>query len=85
MADPTLPGRRPFTNLWDFVVRAYRPIGNWVCIAILVMHGLVLPVAALLGRAVTVQLSGADLLAIIALMGLGWHQRTKEKREGLTS
>lgn len=88
MAEPSihdpLPPRRPFKSAWDFVVRAARPIGLWVGVLILFVHGVVLPIAALCGRPVQ-GFSATELLGICALVGLGWHQRTKEKREGLTS
>lgn len=80
----TLPPRRPLSGLWDFVVRGARPAGLWVGLLVLFVHGVVLPIAALCGR--TVQgFNATELLGICALVGLGWHQRTKEKREGLTS
>ena len=76
--------RRPFASPWDFVVRAHRPIGLWVGVVILFVHGVVIPIAALFGRLV-VGFNAMELLGICGLVGLGWHQRTKEKREGLTS
>lgn len=88
MAEPSihdpLPPRRPFKSVWDFVVRAARPVGLWVGVLILFVHGVVLPIAALMGRLV-VGFNAVELLSICGLVGLGWHQRTQEKREGLTS
>lgn len=81
--DP-LPPRRRFSSPWDFVVRGYRPIGCWVAVITLFVHLVVLPIADLFGRHVE-RLSAVELATIVTLLGLGWHQRSKEKREGLTS
>jgi hypothetical protein len=81
--DP-LPPRRPITSIWDFAVRAWRPTASWVCVLVLLVNGVVLPVAQLWG--VTVQpLSWADLSVFALGLIAAGASRTVEKIQGVTS
>lgn len=81
--DP-LPRRRPLAGLWDGYVRAWRPSTSWACIAILLLHGLVVPTTQLARGA---EITAPDALfygALVLLLKLA-HDRRVERTEGVTS
>lgn len=80
-----LPPRRPFSSFWDFVVRAYRPVGAWVGVATMIVHGVVIPLLPVFGTAPV----AIDWLGVTAFLGICWGPpvvaRTVEKLRGVTS
>lgn len=79
-----VPDRPPFRSFWDFVVRGWRPVTCWICSAVLVVNGLVLPLAQLWGVAVT-PLSWAEMSLFVGGLIAAGTQRTIEKINGVTS
>lgn len=81
---PPLPQRRPIASIWDFAVRAWRPTASWVCVLVLLVNGVILPMAQLWG--VTVQpLSWSDLSVFALGLIAAGAARTVEKIQGVTS
>ncbi len=82
--DP-LPPRRPVSGFWDFVVRGWRPVGAWAGVGAIVVHGLVIPLLPVFGRAPV----AVDWLGLAAFLGLVFGPlvaaRTVEKLNGVTS
>lgn len=83
-SDP-LPPRRAFSSFWDFVVRGYRPIGAWVGVATMLVHGVVIPLLPVFGQLPV----AVDWLGVCAFLGVCWGPpvvaRTIEKLNGVTS
>lgn len=78
-----LPPRRPIAGLFDFMVRGWRPAASWACVLILLLWGLAVPIVAMFqGRPPHLDL--ALLGVLLAALKLS-HDRTSEKKEGLTS
>lgn len=82
--DGPLPPRRPIGGVWDFVVRAWRPTASWVCVLVLLVNGVVLPLAQLWGTTVT-PLSWSDLSIFALGLIANGAARTVEKIQGVTS
>jgi len=84
MATPA-PPRRPFTSVWDFVVRAYRPFAAWIGVGTALVHGVIIPLLPLFGRAPV----AIDWMGVAAFLGVLWGPlvaaRTVEKLKGVTS
>lgn len=86
---PTLqiapPLRRPFTGLWDFVVRAYRPTAAWIGVGTMLIHGIILPCLPLFGTApVAIDWMGVSAFLTV-VFGPLVVARTVEKIQGVTS
>lgn len=80
-----LPCRRPIAGLWDFIVRAYRPVAAWVGVLTMAVHGVVIPMLPVFGVApVAIDWMGVNaFLAVV--FGPLVVARTVEKVQGVTS
>jgi len=82
--DP-LPPRRPFAGVWDFVVRAWRPVAAWSGVGSIVVHGVILPLLPVFGVAPV----AIDWVGVSAFLGVVFGPlvvtRTVEKLNGVTS
>ncbi|WP_370236559.1 hypothetical protein [Brevundimonas sp.] len=81
----TLPDRRPIGGLWDFAVRAYRPTAAWVGVMTMLVHGVIVPLLPVFGRAPV----AIDWVGVSAFLGVIFGPlvvaRTVEKVRGVTS
>ncbi len=79
------PVRRKFASLWDFVVRAYRPVAAWIGVLTMAVHGVILPMLPVFG----VPPVAIDWLGISTFLGVVFGPlvvaRTVEKIQGVTS
>lgn len=79
------PVRRKFASLWDFVVRAYRPVAAWIGVLTMMVHGVILPMLPVFGAAPV----AIDWLGISTFLGVVFGPlvvaRTVEKIQGVTS
>ena len=84
-APRTLPERRPILGLWDFAVRAWRPVAAWIGVLSIAVHGVVIPLLPVFGRAPV----AIDWVGLAAFLGLVFGPlvvaRTVEKMNGVTS
>lgn len=76
--------RQPFRSRWDFAVRGWRPIMCWICVVVLVVNGVVLPMAQLWGAQVQ-PLDWSALAVFAGTLGIAGVQRSTEKIYGVTS
>lgn len=80
-----LPCRRPIAGLWDFVVRAYRPVAAWVGVLTMLVHGVVIPLLPVIGVAPV----ATDWMGVNAFLAVVFGPlvvaRTVEKVQGVTS
>lgn len=80
-----LPPRRPFASFWDFCVRAYRPVAAWVGVLTMIVHGLIIPLLPVFGRApVAIDWMGVTAFLTV-IFGPLVVARTVEKLNGVTS
>lgn len=81
----TPPVRRKFASVWDFVVRAYRPVAAWIGVLTMAVHGVILPMLPVFG----VSPVAIDWLGISTFLGVVFGPlvvaRTVEKIQGVTS
>lgn len=81
----TPPVRRKFASVWDFVVRAYRPVAAWIGVLTMAVHGVILPMLPVFG----VPPVAIDWLGISTFLGVVFGPlvvaRTVEKIQGVTS
>lgn len=84
IGDP-LPPRRPIEGVWDFAVRAWRPVAAWIGVATIAVHGVILPMLPVFGVAPV----AIDWMGVAAFLGLVFGPlvvaRTVEKINGVTS
>lgn len=79
-----LPPRRPLAGKWDFMVRGWRPAASWALIAVILVHGVIIPLTELARRQ---EISAPDALfygALALLLKLA-HDRRREREGGITS
>lgn len=85
MTAPSAPVRRPFASFWDFVVRGYRPVAAWIGAGTALVHGMIIPMLPVFGRAPV----AIDWMGVAAFLGVLWGPlvvaRTVEKIRGVTS
>lgn len=81
----TPPIRRKFASVWDFVVRAYRPVAAWIGVLTMAVHGVILPMLPVFGAPPV----AIDWLGISTFLGVVFGPlvvaRTVEKIQGVTS
>lgn len=86
MSERVPPVRGPFLSVWDFVVRAYRPVAAWVGVATAVVHGVILPLLPVLTDRAAIAI---DWAGVSTFLGVLWGPvvvaRTIEKLKGVTS
>lgn len=80
-----LPPRQPFSSVWDFIVRAYRPLAAWIGLLTMVVHGVAIPLLPVFGHAPV----AIDWMGVSAFLGVVFGPlvvaRTVEKINGVTS
>lgn len=80
-----LPPRRPFSSFWDFIVRAYRPVAAWIGVLTMLVHGVVIPLLPVFGRApVAIDWTGVSVFLGV-IFGPLVVARTIEKLNQVTS
>lgn len=84
MSGAELPARRPIAGWWDFAVRAWRPSAAWICVLVLLVNGVVLPMAQLWGVTVA-PLDWSDMSVFALGLVATSISRTVEKLKGVTS
>jgi hypothetical protein len=73
----------PIMGSWDAFVRGWRPFGGWVCGAILLVRGVVIPIAQIVRHEAIDPLDWVALTALVGMLGLGRY-RSRERIAGVT-
>ena len=72
----------PLRGVWDMFIRGWRPFGGWVCGAILLTRGVVVPLTQLYRHEPIEPLDLVALTALVGVLGLS-RWRTQERLAGV--
>jgi hypothetical protein len=73
----------PVSGPWEAFVRGWRPFGGWVCGAILLARGVVIPITQLCRGEPVDPLDWVSLIALVGVLGLS-RDRQRERLAGVT-